>query len=455
MWGGEMTYAEFLDQKAQIGTKSGFKPVWLPGFLFDFQIALVEWALEKGRASIFADCGLGKTPMQLVWAENVRRHTNKPILLIAPLAVSAQTIREGQKFGIECHRSHDGKCKDGITITNYERLHMFDSNDYAGVVCDESSAIKNFDGERQKVVTQFMRKIPYRLLCTATAAPNDYIELGTSAEALGELGRMDMLSRFFRNDENSNHPIWWGARWQFKAHAEEHFWRWVCSWARALRRPSDIGFSDRNFILPPLVEQETVIECSKPRDGELFIMPAITLKEQRAERRDTMEQRCEIAAEKCAAYPSSIAWCHLNQEGDLLTKLIEGAVQVSGEDADERKEEVFLGFQSGEIPYLVTKPKIGSLGLNLQRCHHMTFFPSHSFEQYYQGVRRCWRFGQKNPVTVDVITTPGEIGVLRNLQRKSANAAKMFDMLVKEMNNALRLDRSTKQTKPMELPAWL
>ena len=450
-----MTYAEFLDQKAQIGTKSGFKPVWLPGFLFDFQIALVEWALEKGRASIFADCGLGKTPMQLVWAENVRRHTNKPILLIAPLAVSAQTIREGQKFGIECHRSHDGKCKDGITITNYERLHMFDSNDYAGVVCDESSAIKNFDGERQKVVTQFMRKIPYRLLCTATAAPNDYIELGTSAEALGELGRMDMLSRFFRNDENSNHPIWWGARWQFKAHAEEHFWRWVCSWARALRRPSDIGFSDRNFILPPLVEQETVIECSKPRDGELFIMPAITLKEQRAERRDTMEQRCEIAAEKCAAYPSSIAWCHLNQEGDLLTKLIEGAVQVSGEDADERKEEVFLGFQSGEIPYLVTKPKIGSLGLNLQRCHHMTFFPSHSFEQYYQGVRRCWRFGQKNPVTVDVITTPGEIGVLRNLQRKSANAAKMFDMLVKEMNNALRLDRSTKQTKPMELPAWL
>jgi hypothetical protein len=208
--------------------------------------------------------------MQLVWAENVVRKTNRPVLIVTPLAVSAQTVREANKFGIECARSLDGKPAKNITVTNYERLHHFNTADFSGVVCDESSAIKNFEGERQKIVTEFMRMTPYRLLCTATAAPNDYIELGTTAEALGELGRMDMLSRFFRNDENSNHPIWWGARWQFKAHAESFFWRWVCSWARAIRKPSDLGFADGKFLLPPLYTTETVIENKAAFRGELF-----------------------------------------------------------------------------------------------------------------------------------------------------------------------------------------
>ena len=237
------TYSQFLEGKSQFGGESGFAPVTIPSFLFDFQQYAVDWAVRKGRCGLFLDCGLGKTPIQLVWADNVLRKTNKPVLVCTPLAVSPQTLREGEKFGIQCRRERLGKIKngDGIVVNNYERLHHFSPSDFSGVVCDESSIIKMFGGETQKIVTEFMRTIPYRLLCTATAAPNDYIELGTSAEALGELGRMDMVGRFFRNDENSLHPIWWGARWVFKAHAELPFWRWVCSWARTARKPSDLG----------------------------------------------------------------------------------------------------------------------------------------------------------------------------------------------------------------------
>jgi hypothetical protein len=448
-------YADFIEAKSQIGTKSGFSPLWMPDFLFDFQKSLVDWSLVKGKSAIFADCGLGKTPMQLVWAENVVRKTNKPVLVVCPLAVSAQTVREAEKFGIECDRSRDGKAGKNITVTNYERLHYFNSQDFSGVVCDESSAIKNFEGERQKVVTEFMRMTPYRLLCTATAAPNDYIELGTTAEALGELGRMDMLSRFFRNDENSNHPIWWGARWQFKAHAESFFWRWVCSWARAIRKPSDLGFCDGKFILPQLYTTETVIENKAAFRGELFPVQAETLQEQREERRMTIVPRCEAVAEKCAAHPSSIVWCHFNEEADLLEKIIPGAKQVQGSDSDEAKEEAFLAFADGQLKRLITKPKIGAFGLNFQNCHHMTFFPSHSFEQYYQGVRRSWRFGQKSPVTVDIITTQGELGVLQNLQRKSKAASDMFDMLVREMTNAMKIERNKTENQQIQVPTWL
>jgi hypothetical protein len=448
-------YVSFLDRKAQLGQGSGFAPVWLPEFLFDFQLALVEWSLRRGRSAVFADCGLGKTPMQLVWAENVVRHTNKPVLVITPLAVAAQTVREGEKFGIECKRSSDGTVHRNITVTNYERLHYFDPNDFVGVVCDESSAIKHFSGERQKAVTAFMNKTPYRLLCTATAAPNDYIELGTSAEALGELGRMDMLSQFFKNDENSLHPIWWGARWRFKQHAETSFWRWVCSWARAVRKPSDLGFDDGRFVLPPLTVTETVVHNDHAFQGQLFAVPAITLQEQREERRVTIPDRCEEAARRVEGKPASVVWCHLNDEADLLERIIPDAVQVQGSDSDEKKEETFLAFSTGQLRVLVTKPKIGAFGLNWQHCAHMVSFPSHSFEQYYQAIRRCWRFGQTKPVHVDIITTEGEVGVLKNMQRKSDAADKMFDQLVRQMNDALRLDRRTTHTKAPEIPSWL
>ena len=447
-------YQDFLADKMQLGGKSGFEATWFPDDAFDFQRAKIAWATQKGRAAIFADCGLGKTIEQLAWAQNVVMHTNRPVLIVAPLAVVAQTIREGAKFGIECNRSNDGKVAGKITVTNYEKLHYFDRNDFAGVVCDESSSIKNFDGKRRKIVTDFMLKVPYRLLCTATAAPNDYIELGTSAEALGELGRMDMLARFFKNDENSMHPIFWGARWRLKGHAEAAFWRWVASWARAMRRPSDMGFSDERFVLPALHVNETVVHNNAAFHGQLFPVQAVTLQDQREERRLTLTARCEAVAQ-LTGDKTSVAWCQLNDEADLLEKLMPGSAQISGSMSDDQKEELFTAFTSGQLKRLVTKPKIGAFGLNFQHCNHMTTFPSHSFEQYYQSVRRFWRFGQTRSVTVDIITTDGELGVLKNLQRKAQQAEAMFDLLVAEMSNALGIARTSRTTKGMELPSWL
>lgn len=451
-------YRDFLARKTQDGTMSGFDPLWMPGFLFDFQQSLVDWSLRKGKSAIFADCGLGKTPMQLVWAENVVRKTGKPVLILTPLAVAAQTLAEAAKFGIECRRSPHGEVHAGINIANYERLHHFRPEDFAGVVCDESSAIKNFQGERRKAVTDFMRHMPYRLLCTATAAPNDFIELGTSSEALGELGYMDMLARFFKNDQNSSNPrrTWvGGTKWRFKGHAEDPFWRWVSSWARAVRRPSDLGFDDGRFVLPPMIENEYTVEARTLADGMLFSLPAVGMREQREERKRTIVERCEKVASLVESDKPVVAWCHLNKEGDLLARMIPGSVQVSGQDSDDEKERKFESFSSGQSRVLVIKPKIGAWGLNWQHCAHMTFFPSHSFEQYYQGTRRCWRFGQTRPVVVDVVTTEGERGVLGNLKRKAADADRMFSSLVANMNDALRIERRAGFTQESEVPSWL
>lgn len=457
-------YKQFLISKGQLTGKYGFKSIFIPDFLFDFQKSLVDWAIQKGKAAIFADTGLGKTPMQLVWAQNVIQKTNKPVLIVTPLGVSMQTIREAEKFQIDAFRSKDGIFKGNrVIITNYERLQYFDPDSFSGVVCDESSAIKNMAGKRQKIVIDFTKNIPYRLLCTATAAPNDYTELGTSAEALGELGKMDMLSMFFKSDDNTMHPgtrrynpIWIGAKWRFKAHAEEPFWRWVSSWARAIRKPSDLGFSDSKFILPELIEKEYVIPIScEPKHNKLFSMPAQTLNEQRDERRLTINERCEKVAELLDHNDSAVAWGHLNQETDLLERLIKDSKQVNGSMPDDEKEETFLAFSTKQLRVLITKPKIGAFGLNWQHCNHMTFFPSHSFEQYYQGVRRCWRFGQKRSVKVDIVTSEGEIGVMKNLQRKMIAANKMFDNLIRNMTQSKTLDRSTIFDKKMEAPDWL
>lgn len=456
-----MEYREFLDYKSQYGQDSGFDAVYLPEFLFDFQKSLVEWSARKGRSAIFADCGLGKTPMQLVWAENVVRKTNKPVLILTPLAVSQQTIREGDKFGIEVKRSLDGSLSGKIIVTNYERLHYFNREDFAGAVCDESSILKNFDGQRKREITEFMKKMPYRLLCTATAAPNDYIELGTSSEALGVMGYMDMLNRFFKNDNNtsdlkrSSHHGGVAPKWRFKKHAEEHFWRWVCSWARAIRKPSDLGFDDRDFVLPELIEKETVVPCSRPLDGKLFVDLAHGLKEQREEQRMTITERCEVVADKVNSNSIAVVWCNLNSEGDLLSKIIPDAEQVSGSMSDDKKESVLSNFSQGNIRVLVIKPKIGAFGLNWQHCAHTTFFPSHSYEQYYQGVRRMWRFGQKKPVTVDIIATEGSMGVLKNLQRKAKQAGQMFSSLSSFMNNALKIDQTEKHINKEVIPPWL
>ena len=456
-------YSAFLDKKSQLTTGEGFEPVWMPDFLYDFQQRLVEWALLRGRTAIFADCGLGKTPMQLVWAENVIRHSCGKVLIIAPLAVSAQTVGEGEKFGIKVSRSSDGTAHDGITITNYERIHHFNADDFVGVVCDESSAIKNFHGSHRSEVTHFMRKMQYRLLCTATAAPNDYIELGTSSEALGYLGHVDMLGRFFKNDQNnvSQKASWRNTgggmpKWRFKGHAENEFWRWVSSWARALRRPSDLGYDDTRFILPELNVRHNLVDARTKRDGMLFDLPANGLWEEREERRRTIHERCERVAEIVEGTDEpAVCWCHLNDEGDLLEKLIPDSVQVAGKHSVEKKEERLIAFTNGEIRVLVIKPKIGAWGLNWQHCAHMTFFPSHSFEQYYQAVRRSWRFGQKRPVTVDIVTTEGGVNVMKNLQRKADQSDRMFSSLVSHMNDSLSIDRSSVFDVIEEVPAWL
>jgi len=452
-------YDEFLDRKTQAGADSGFEPLWIPDFLFDFQRAMVEWSVRKGRAAIFADCGLGKTPMGLTWASNVARKTSRPVLYLTPLAVTAQTVREAEKFGIEAITSREGSSKGHIIVVNYERLHYFDPADFSGVVCDESSILKSYDGRRRAEITTFMRKMPYRLLQTATAAPNDYIELGTSSEALGYMGHMDMLNRFFKNDLNNSAQGRFAGeviKWRLKGHAEIPFWRWVCSWARALRRPSDLGFDDKAFVLPPLKEVEHLVETNQLADGMLFALPAIGLKEQREERRRSIEERCQMVADIVnKTKQPALVWCHLNEEGNTLEKMIPDAVQVSGSDSDEKKEDRLMAFADSKVRVLVTKPKIGAWGLNLQNCNHITFFPSHSFEQYYQSVRRCWRFGQKRPVRVDVITTEGERGVMKNLQRKATQADEMFSRLVAEMNQALAIQRANNMTKRMELPSWL
>lgn len=452
-------YEQFLLNKSNVGSDSGFDPTWMPDFLFDFQSALLEFAIRKGRSAIFADCGLGKTPMGLTWAFNVFQHTGKPVLYLTPLAVGKQTVREGDKFGIDAKQSRTGEVHRPITIANYEALHHFSPGDFGGVVCDESSILKSFNGERRKQITSFMRKTKYRLLQTATAAPNDYIELGTSSEALGYLGHTDMLNRFFSNNlNNSAQGRFRGEviKWRLKGHAEIPFWQWVCSWARAVRNPSDLGFDDADFLLPSLNEVEHLVETEKLAEGMLFNLPAIGLQEQREERRRSLNERCAVTADIANASTDPVlVWCQLNDEGNLLARLIPDAVQVAGSDADSVKEDRLEAFGDGRARVLITKPKIGAWGLNYQHCNHMTFFPSHSFEQYYQSVRRCWRFGQKRDVTVDIIMTEGDRNITENMKRKQEQASAMFTNLIAEMNNAVSVEASTKPNHRTEIPSWL
>lgn len=450
-------YGEFLSHKTDYGSRHGFEPLWMPEFLFDFQRALVDWSVRLGRAAIFADCGMGKTPMQLVWAENVVRKTNKPVLILTPLAVSAQTLDEADKFNIEAHRADVRQNPTTVQVTNYEKLHYFDAANYGGVVCDESSILKNFDGTRKSEITEFMRRVPYRLLCTATAAPNDWIELGTSSEALGYLGHMDMLTRFFTDKggtfyrRQSYEPMW-----RLRPHAEQPFWRWVASWARAARRPADLGFDNDGFILPPLEERLTNVKPTQVKQGMLFDLPAVNFFEEREVTRRTIRDRCDKAAELVGQHDVSMVWCHLNDEAKALKDAIPGSVEISGSDADEAKEAAARWFVHGteERRVLISKPKIFGFGLNFQHCAHMTYFPTHSYEQYYQATRRLWRFGQTRPVLVDMIYTDGGERMMENLARKSKAADKMFDDLTRYMGQAQGVEVKYTE-REVTVPTWM
>jgi len=473
-----MDYQEFLKRKSQLEFKNGFDPIWIPDFLFDFQKELIDWKISKGRGALFEDCGLGKTIQELVIAQNIVEKTNKNVLILTPLAVSYQFIGEGEKFGIEVKRSVDGKPAGKITVTNYEKLHLFDPADYIETICDESSILKHFGGSTQKHVTRFMSKMPYRTLATATAAPNDFYELGTSSEALGALSYSDMLSRFFNQTDNKGFRMneikllreakkpgkhfaklaYRAAQqigqWKLKAHAEVPFWKWVCSWARACRMPSDLGFSDNGFILPELIQRDHIVIPNTPPEGMLFTPEVFGLNQERAERRRTMDERCGLVADLAKTGDFVFIGCHLNTEGDLIEKLIPDAVQVAGKNSDDEKEERLLAFSRGEIRVLVSKPKIAAWGMNYQHCNHVITFASHSYEQFYQFIRRCYRFGQNRPVTVDIISTEGEQNVRDNMKRKADAASKMFTELVKYMKEATWLEGAKYETE-VKIPAWL
>ncbi len=441
-----MTYQDFLETKLLKNPLTGFKPLDIPDHLFDFQKTLLEWSLKKGCAAILADCGLGKTPIQLSFADNVVRKTNKNVLILAPLAVSAQTIREAEKFGVEAKRTKNGEVHKGINVTNYERLAKYNPKDFQALVLDESSIIKNSDGKTRKAITEFTREIPYRLLCTATPAPNDYMELGCSSEALGVMTRNQMLGMFFTKMGQET-------TWDLKGHARKRFWQWMAGWARAVRKPSDLGFDDGKFILPPLNIKRHLV-ASENRKG-FFPELAKTLHDQRNERRKTIKSRCEKVCELVPRKRPCVVWCHLNDEGDLLEELIPNAVQVSGSDSDDVKEERLIAFSTGEIQTLVTKPRIASFGLNWQHCADVVYFPSYSAEQFYQAIRRCYRFGQKNEVNCHIVSSEAEALVVDSMIRKEKLSAQMYDEIIRNMNEVLHPKNINGTKIEMRLPKWL
>ena len=462
-------YQDFIKGKAITVVPTGISdPAEPPAMLFPFQRDIVKWALRRGRAAIFADCGMGKTPMQLSWADQVPGK----VLILAPLAVAAQTVREGKKFGIDVVYSRipvDAR----ITITNYEMMDHFNPEDYTGIVLDESSILKSYDGKfRSQIIEKFLA-CPFKLACTATPAPNDHMELGNHAEFLGVLTRTEMLSTFFVHDGGDT------SKWRLKGHAERDFWQWICSWAVMIRKPSDLGYEDGNFILPALNMHSKIVQAEHAPEGALFALEASTLQERQEARRLTTNERSKAVmeivcgnlntqnatdsmsitatqpgeSEDCFAITATlvsenskttqndsgkqwIIWCNLNSEGDAVEKLIPGSVQVAGSDSAEFKEQAVLDFLEGRTRVLITKPSMFGFGLNLQCCHSMVFLGlSDSYEQFYQAVRRCWRFGQTQPVDCWVVTSDLEGAVVQNIQRKEQDAARMAEEMVANMHD--------------------
>lgn len=427
-----MDYQRFLKSKQITIEPSGFQAKSLNPSLFEFQSDIDRWAIGRGRAAVFADCGLGKTPMQLVWAEAVTRELNKPVLILAPLAVSKQTEREGKKFGIKAKvaTSDMDVKKTGIYVTNYEKIQHFDPSRFGGVVLDESSILKSFTGATRNLLIDRFRHTPMKMCCTATPAPNDFMELGNHSEFLGVLTRTEMLSTFFVHDGGDT------SKWRLKGHAEEEYWKWICQWAVMIRKPSDLGYSDEGFTLPPLTYHSHVVSSNRPLDGFLFQVEAQTLEERRSARRVSLDERVQVTADMVNASSEPwLVWCDLNAEGDALTKAIPDAVQVAGADSDEQKESRMLGFADGQFRVLVTKPSIAGYGMNWQHCPNTAFVGlSDSWEKWYQAIRRVWRFGQKKPVHCHVVTSEAEGAVVKNIQRKEADAARMAAEMVKHMS---------------------
>lgn len=434
------SYQEFLKSKRHTSIDYGFEPVWMPECAFDFQEHIIQKAVRKGRVGIFADTGLGKTLQQLSVAENVIRVTNKRVLILTPLAVAFQFIDEAARIGIDdIEHSKDGSFVKKIVVCNYERLHLLNPDDFICVMLDESSILKNFAGKTRDAIVAFIKKVPYRFLSTATPSPNDFIELGNSSEALGYMGYMDMLGKFFRSNQNSvdsnNRNI--GEKFYLKPHAEKDFFAWVNQWSIMVKKPSDLGFSDDGYELPPLHTNSHVVHNEKQWSigGQisLLAMPAKTMAEVREEQKLTVTERCEKAVE-LASGKTSVYWCNLNEESSLLADLDRDAVEIIGGMSIDKKEDLLVNFARGNIKRLVTKARMTSMGLNWQHCQHTVYFPTWSYEQYYQAVRRFWRFGQKHAVTCDLVISDGQERVMEALQQKTQKAIELYGNLVANAN---------------------
>jgi len=435
-------YEKFIESKKHLLGNFGFEPNYIPDIAFDFQKYIIEKAVRKGRMAIFADTGLGKTLMQLSIAYNIVKQTNKPVLILTPLAVAFQFQKEADLLGIdEVQHSKDGKFTKKIVLCNYERLHYFDPNDFVGVILDESSILKNFDGKIKNQITAFIKKLPYRFLSTATPSPNDFIELGTSSEALGYMGYMDMLTKFFKNNQNSvdsnNRNI--GEKFYLKPHAEKDFFAWVNQWSIMVKMPSDIGFSDERYKLPELIVNKHVVENQSLIDVngqvQMFTPIARSMTEIKHEQKQTIQKRVEQAVQ-LAHGKTSVYWCNFNEESSLLSELDSDAVEILGSMSIDKKEDILMAFANGEITRLITKAKMTSMGLNWQHCNHTVFFPTWSYEQYYQAIRRFWRFGQKNNVICEMVISDGQTRVLEAIQQKTDKAIKLYQNLTQSVNTS-------------------
>lgn len=450
-----MEYKEFLDNKDFRHESAGFIVDKLEYPLFDYQDPIVKWALKRGKAAIFADTGLGKTIMQLAWANEVYKHTSKSVLILSPLAVSNQTINEGKKYGIDVKKA--GVKNEGVVIINYEQLHNFDYKDFSGLVVDESSILKGMNGKRRQEITDFARNIPYRLSCTATPSPNDFMELGTQCEFLGIMSQIEMLAMFFIHDGSDT------SKWRLKGHGVAKFFKWLATWSIVIKSPADIGFNGDSHNLPDIEYYSHVVE-SETEDA-LFVEYAQGLLDRNRARKDSVDDRVAIAAKIANSMTGQILiWCNLNEESEKLTKSINDAVEVKGSDKPEHKTNSLIGFSTGEVRVLVSKPKIAGFGMNWQNCNQMIFVGlSDSWESYYQAVRRCWRFGQKNTVHVHVVSAESEGAVIDNIKRKDDQNNTLGKEMVKHMSyfmdseifNSTTTKTEYEPTKKMELPSWI
>lgn len=456
-----MSYEKLLQKKRHSIRNFGFAPTYFPDCAFDFQRHVIEKSVRKGRIANFLDTGLGKTLIQLSIAQNIVLNTNKRVLILTPLAVGFQFLKEAEKRLItdDIYQTKKGEFNGKkIIVCNYERMHVLNAKDFEAVILDESSILKNFDGKIKAQITAFIKKVKYRFLATATPSPNDFIELGTSSEALGYMGYMDMLTKFFKNNQNSvdsnNRNI--GEKWYLKPHAEKDFFAWVNQWSIMCKMPSDLGFSNYGYNLPELIVKDHVVNNQSLIDVngqvQMFTPIAKSMTEVKFEQKHTIKPRCEMAYEM-ASGKTSVYWCNFNEESDLLKYLDKEAYEIKGSMNIDKKEEILLGFANGDFERLITKASMTSMGLNWQHCNHSVFFPTWSYEQWYQAIRRFWRFGQENNVHIDRITSDGQTRVIQALDQKTEKAIHLYKNLILSVNSSF--EHTTKEfNQKIILPQW-